>query len=162
MTVAFPHPMNSFTCDADTLSALLVSLLDDPCPSSGDSFWTARTVRLIRITAPVLAWVRDHEGVPLHMEQIYCACELRSMVLLSTRKLFRVRDWGTCTVREAPVPDIPEALLQPLQAYLGGLPGFDPAVPYEAQGTQAHEQHSYATFFLARLCLHGGTARTEA
>ncbi len=67
MTVAFPHPMNSFTCDADTLSALL----DDPCPSSGDSFWTARTVRLIRITAPVLAWVRDHEGVPLHMEQIY-------------------------------------------------------------------------------------------
>ncbi len=84
------------------------------------------------------------------------------MVLLSTRKLFRVRDWGTCTVREAPVPDIPEALLQPLQAYLDGLPGFDPAALYEAQGAQAHEQHSYATFFLAQVCFRAGTAGTEA
>ncbi len=169
MTVPCPSPMNpftyvnSFTCDADTLSALVISLLNDPRPSSGGGLWPARTVRLIQIMAPVLVWVRDHKGIPLHMQQIYCASELRSMSMLVTRKLFRVRDRGTRAVSEAPVPDMPEALLRPVQSYLGELPGFDPRLPYEAQGTtRADQQHSYATFYLAQVCFYGGTTAIEA
>lgn len=155
MTVPFPAQANPLTCDADTLSTLVIGLLDEDRPSNGDGLWLAQAARLIQITAPVLIWVRDHKGIPLHMEQVYCASELRSMRMLAIRKLFHVRDWGTRAVSEVPVPDIPEALLRPVQAYLDELPGFDPGIPYDAQGTMlADQQHSYATFFLARVCFH--------
>lgn len=154
MSSTLPSYPNPFTCNVDTLCGLLVSLLDDEeAQSTRQSMFRWRAVALVSAVAPVLAWVRDSKGVRIDLQQSHFTMELTNLQALTARKLFRVRASVTRIVTEKSVADMPEALVGPVQAYLKGLPGYDPGrLPGDRRAWPAEEQHSYALFHLARAC----------
>jgi len=165
MSSTLPSYPNPFTCNVDTLRSLLISLLDDGVSQAGrQSMFRWRAVVLVSAVAPVLAWVRDSKGVRIDFQQSHFTMELPNLQLLTACKLFRVRASVTRIVTEMPVADMPEALVGPVQAYLEGLPGYDPGL---LQGNRraswpAAEQHSYALFHLAQACSQDTAANLRA
>lgn len=140
-----PRCPNPFTCDGDTLGALLIELLDEAMPEAGDSVFRGRAVALVSAIAPVLVWVRDHKDVQIDLGQIQFAMELPNLCILAAHRVFRVRHPVSRSVSEMSVADMPEALIGPVQAYLRNLPGCD-----DRQGRAAPGQgHEYALFMLA-------------
>lgn len=150
MTLPFPAQANPFTCDADTLSALLFSLLDEWSPSLGKSASRGYATTLVGAVTPVLAWVRDHKGVRIDLQQSHFAMELPNLWTLATRKVFRARASVTRTVTRIPVPEMPDALIEPVQAYLDLLPGHHGSVVFGQQPTHPSAQvHDFALVQLA-------------
>ena len=136
------------TGNADALKELLASQLGEAPANDTNGVFRERAVALIGSLAPVLVWMRDHEGVPIDIEKIRFMVELKSIWLLATQKVFVVRDPVTNTVREIAVPRIPTDVVYPLQAYLGEIPGYDTSLPYNEQKTEKPlEQHGYAIFY---------------
>ena len=136
------------TGNADALKELLASQLGEAPANDTNGVFRERAVALIGSLAPVLVWMRDHEGVPIDIEKIRFMVELKSIWLLATQKVFVVRDPATNTVREIAVPRIPTDVVYPLQAYLGEIPGYDTSLPYNEQKTEKPlEQHGYAIFY---------------
>jgi intracellular multiplication protein IcmO len=90
--------------------------------------------------------VRDHKGVPLNIDIIRLSFELRSIWKVATRWVFEVRDRITGET-DIPVPEMPEDLISPLQAYLGELPGYDMSLDWsELKTKEALRQHNFAQF----------------
>lgn len=163
MTIPFPTQANPFTCDADTLSALLLSLLDEWSPSLGKKGSRGYAAVLVGAVAPVLTWVRDHKGVRIDMQQSHFTMELPNLWTLATHKVFRARASVTRIVTRIPVPDMPEALTEPVQAYLDLLAGDHGSVFFEQQPTHPSAQlHNFALLQLAHAfaCGSGAASRT--
>jgi len=160
MSSTLPSYLNPFTCNVDTLCSLLISLLDDGVSQSArQSMFRWRAVALVSAVAPVLVWVRDSKGVRIDFQQSHFTMELPNLQALTARKLFRVRASVTRVVTEIPVADMPEALVRPVQAYLEGLPAYDPGLPQgDRRAWPAGEQHSYALFHLAQACSQDAAA----
>jgi len=167
MTISFPTQANPFTCDAVTLSALLVSLLDEVPPIDGKSPFRGYAVGLVGAVAPVLAWVRDHKGVRIDLQQSHFTMELPNLWALAVHKVFRARASVTRIVTAIPVPEMPEALTEPVWATFKLLPGYHGSVFFEQQGSVFFEQqashpsaefHNVALFKLAHAFAGGGSA----
>src|SRR6202042_2261525 len=77
-----------------------------------------RAVALVGTLTPVLVWMRDHKSVPLNIETIRLSFELRSIWKVATKRLFEVRNPVSGETTDIPVPEMPEDLIYPLQAYL--------------------------------------------
>lgn len=155
---------NPFNCDAATLRTLLVGLLDEEePPAAGHAAFRRRAVALIGMVAPVLIWVREHKGVRIDLQQSHFAMQLPNLRDLATRRVFHVRAPVSHAVSAIPVPDMPDALIGPLQAYLHGLPGFDGRLPgAERPSDRAAGMHFRALLILAHAFAHGDAATHPA
>lgn len=136
------------TGNADAIRELLASQLGEQQANDSNGVFRARAIALIGTMAPVLVWMRDHKGVPINIETIRFALELRGIWMLATQRIFCSRNAETGEVIEIPVPDMPEDIIYPASAYLGELPGYDTSVPYnEQKGDEPSKQHGFALFY---------------
>ena len=155
---------NPFNCDAATLRGLLVSLLDEEAPpAAGNGVFRRRAVALIGTVAPVLVWVREHKGVRIDLQQSHFAMQLPNLRDLAARRVFHIRASVSHVVSAIPVPDMPDALIGPLQAYLQGLPGCDGRLPgAEQPSDRPAGMHFRALLILAHAFAHGDAATHPA
>jgi intracellular multiplication protein IcmO len=140
--------------NADVIRELLVSQIEqNPVGGSVDTnhVFMARAVALMGALAPVLMWMRDNKGVPIDIEKIRFATELQSIISLASDKRFRRLHVDTGRIELIEVPDIPEAFLYPLRAYLGETGGYDVSVSYHKQKTEEPaRQHSFVTMHFSQ------------
>ena len=159
---ALIHP-NPFSCDAATLRSLLVSLLDEEePPSAGNAVFRGRAVALIGTVAPVLVWVREHKGVRIDLQQSHFAMQMPNLRALAIRRVFHVRAPVSHAVSTVPVPDMPDALIGPLHAYLHGLPGSDGRLAGGQQPDHPARMHFRALLVLAHAFAQGGASPRPA
>jgi intracellular multiplication protein IcmO len=134
-------------CNADVLRELLVSQIEDnPQGLAGDpnGVFKAGAIALLGSLAPVLVWLRDNKRVPIDIEKIRFATELRCVATLVAHRKFLVRNPETGEITDVDVADMPEALLYPLRAYLGETGDFDFNLPWNQQKTnEPARQHSF-------------------
>ena len=136
------------TGNADAIRELLVSQLGEQQSSDQNGVFRGRAVALVGTIAPVLAWMRDTYGVPIDIESIRFSMELRWIGVLAVHKIFLVRNRAGGNPIEHRVPDIPDEILYPLQAYLGEIPGYDISVEWNQQrDTKPSEQHGFALMY---------------
>ncbi len=136
--------------NADAIRNLLVEKISEQYSNNSDVMFRARATALIGIVLPVLTWMRDNYGVPISLEAIRLGMELRSISTMTRHRIFRARNIVGGNPIEYKVPEMPEDLVYPLQAYLGELPGYDPSIEWNQQRTNMPaEQHVYAlTYFI--------------
>jgi intracellular multiplication protein IcmO len=133
--------------DADAIGEMLTSPLGEPAPGEANGVFRERAAALAGALAPVLVWVRDHKGVPLNIDTIRLSFELRSIWKVATRRVFEVRDPFTGETTDIAVPEMPEDLIPPLQAYLSELLGYDMSLDWSQLKTkEALRQHNFAQF----------------
>lgn len=134
-------------CNADVLRELLVSQIEDnPQGPASDpnGVFKAGAVALLGSLAPVLVWLRDNKRVPIDIEKIRFATELRCVATLVAHRKFLVRNPENGEISDVDVVDMPEALLYPLRAYLGETGDFDFNLPWNQQKTnEPARQHSF-------------------
>ena len=136
------------TGNADTIRELLASQLGEQRAEDPNGVFRSRAIALIGTIAPVLTWMRDHKGMSINIEKIRFALELRGIWKLATKRLFESRNPETGEIDEVKVPDMPEDLIYPLQAYLGEIPGYDTSLDYNKQKTdEPFKQHGFALFY---------------
>src|ERR1700734_3818539 len=117
-------------------------------PGVANGVFRERAVALVGTLTPVLVWMRDHKGVPLNIETIRLSFELRSIWKVATKRVFEVRNPITGETTDIPVPEMPEDLTYPLQAYLGELPSYDMNLDWNRQKTEEpSKQHGFAQFY---------------
>ncbi len=134
--------------NADAIRELLVSQLGEQQSSDQNGVFRGRAVALIGTIAPVLAWMRDTHGIPIDIESIRFSMELRWIGVLAVHKIFLVRNREGGNPIEHRVPNIPDEILYPLQAYLGEIPGYDISVEWNQQrDTKPSEQHGFALMY---------------
>ncbi|RYY11226.1 MAG: conjugal transfer protein TraG, partial [Alphaproteobacteria bacterium] len=134
--------------NADAIRELLVSQLGEQQSSDQNGVFRGRAVALIGTIAPVLAWMRDTHGIPIDIESIRFSMELRWIGILAVHKIFLVRNREGGNPIEHRVPNIPDEILYPLQAYLGEIPGYDISVEWNQQrDTKPSEQHGFALMY---------------
>lgn len=143
---------NSFnpfaTGNADAIRELLASQLGEQRAEDPNGVFRSRAIALVGTMAPVLTWMRDNKGVPINIESIRFALELRGIWKLAMRRVFELRNGTTGEVSEIQVPDIPADLIYPLQAYLGEIPGYDTSLDWNKQRTdEPFKQHGFALFY---------------
>ncbi len=127
---------------------MLSSLLGEPAPGDANGVFRERAVALVGTLTPVLVWMRDHKNVPLNIETIRLSFELRSIWKVATKRVFEVRNPMTGETTDIPVPEMPEDLIYPLQAYLGELPSYDMSLDWNRQKTEEpSKQHGFAQFY---------------
>jgi len=163
MDIPPSHP-NPFNCDADTLRGLLVSLLDEEeLLASGNAVFRGRAVALIGTAAPMLVWVREHKGVRIDLQQSHFAMQMPNLCALAMRRVFHVRASVSHAVSAIAVPDMPDALIGPLQAYLDELPGFACRPSSQQQPSdQPAKMHFHVLLILTNAFAQGGTATGPA
>jgi len=134
--------------NADAIGEMLSSLLGEPAPGDANGVFRERAVALVGTLTPVLVWMRDHKGVPLNIETIRLSFELRSIWKVATKRVFEVRNPITGETTDIPVPEMPEDLIYPLQAYLGELPSYDMSLDWNRQKSEEpSKQHGFAQFY---------------
>jgi intracellular multiplication protein IcmO len=144
------HSFNPFLIgNADAIRELLASQLGDQAEHDSNGVFRERAVALIGTITPVLVWMRDHKGVPLNIEVIRESIKLRWIWKMAMERVFVLRDPETGKETEIDVSnEMPEEIVWPLKAYLGELPGYDPALPLDKQrGDEPSKQHGYAQFY---------------
>ncbi len=151
-----PHTQtNSFnpfaSGNADAVQELLASQLGEAPSNDANGVFRGRAVALIGTLTPVLVWMRDHKGIPIDIEKVRYMVELKSIWTLAKQKVFLTRNTNGAEPTRHDVPDIPDALIYPLLAYLGEIPGYDLELPYNQQRSEKpSEQHGYAIFYFTQ------------
>jgi intracellular multiplication protein IcmO len=134
--------------NADAIREMVVSQLGEQAAHDSNGVFRSRAVALMGAIAPVLTWMRDHKGVPIDIEKIRDALELRVIWKLAVKRVFELRDPKTGAIADIPVETMPEDIIYPLQAYLGEIPGYDTALDYNQQKSdEPSKQHGFARFY---------------
>ena len=119
---------NSFnpfaTGNADAIREMVVSQLGEQAANNSNGVFRSRAVALIGAVIPVLTSIRDHAGIPIDIEKIRDALELRVIWKLAVKGLYELRDPATGKTKDIAL-DLPQDVVYPLLAYLGELPGYD-------------------------------------
>ncbi|CAM2926651.1 conjugal transfer protein TraG [Komagataeibacter xylinus] len=140
------------TGNGDAIREMLVSQLGEPSSNDANGVFRDRAVGLAGTIAPVLAWMRDTHGVPINIETMRYAMELRWIGTLARHRVFLIRNPGSDRPIEVSVPEIPDDILYPAQAYLGELPGYDSSLAWnEQKENKPSEQHGYAKMYFTRV-----------
>ncbi len=138
-------------CNADVLRELLVSQMEEsPSIPGGDTngVFKAGAIALLGSLAPVLVWVRDNKGIPIDIERIRFATELRGIATLVVKKKFLIRDPDNSEPISIDVSDMPEDYFYPLRAYLGETGDFDFGLDWNKQKTnEPSRQHSFVLLY---------------
>jgi intracellular multiplication protein IcmO len=70
---------------------------------------------------------------------------------VAVKKQFELRDPVSGETEDIDVSDIPEGVIYPLRAYLGGLPAYDMSLDWNKQKTEEpSKQHGFAVFYFTR------------
>lgn len=134
--------------NADAIRELLVSQLGETQPNDANGVFRARATALVGTIAPVLTWMRDTHGVPISIDTIRFSMELRWIGILAKHRVFLVRNKDGGNPHEYKVPEIPDDIIYPLQAYLGEIPGYDTTVDWNQQrDSRPSEQHGFALMY---------------
>ncbi|WP_166144102.1 type IV secretory system conjugative DNA transfer family protein [Methylosinus sp. RM1] len=146
---------NSFnpfaTGNADAIREMVVSQLGEQAANDSNGVFRSRAVALIGAVIPVLTWIRDHAGIPIDIEKIRDALELRVIWKLAVKGHYELRDPATGKIRDIPL-DLPQDVVYPLLAYLGELPGYDTDLDYNKQKSDdPSKQHGYARFYFTEM-----------
>jgi intracellular multiplication protein IcmO len=89
--------------------------------------------------------------VPLNVETIRLAFELRCIWKVAMKRVFEVRNPATGETTDIPVREMPEDIIYPLKAYLGELPSYDLTLDWNKQKTEEpSKQHGFAQFYFTR------------
>ncbi|MBS1058177.1 MULTISPECIES: type IV secretory system conjugative DNA transfer family protein [Gluconobacter] len=140
------------TGNADAIREMLVSQLGEQSANDSNGVFRDRAVGLIGTVVPALVWMRDTHGIPINIDAIRYATDLRWIGTLARHKVFLIRNPGSNQAIERRVEDIPDDVLWPLQAYLGELPGYDSSLEWNAQKeNKPSEQHGYAKMYFSRV-----------
>ena len=144
-----PNQHDTFAAgSSDAIRELLVSQLGEQQSNDSNGVFRARATALVGTVAPVLTWMRDNYAVPISIETIRFCLELRWISTLARHRIFMVRNTLGGNPIEYKVPEMPEDIVYPLQAYLGELPGYDSSVAWNQQKeNKPAEQHGYALMF---------------
>jgi intracellular multiplication protein IcmO len=137
--------------NADAIGEMLSSQLGESASGDSNQVFRDRAVALVGTLAPVLVWMRDHKGLPLNIETIRLAFELRCIWKVAMKRVFEIRNPATGETTDIPVPDMPEDIIYPLKAYLGELPSYDLSLDWNKQKTEEpSKQHGFAQFYFTR------------
>jgi intracellular multiplication protein IcmO len=137
--------------NADAIGEMLSSQLGESAPGDSNQVFRDRAVALVGTLAPVLVWMRDHRGVPLNIETIRLAFELRCIWKVAIKRVFEIRNPVTGETTDIPVGEMPEDIIYPLKAYLGELPSYDLTLDWNKQKTEEpSKQHGFAQFYFTR------------
>jgi intracellular multiplication protein IcmO len=137
--------------NADAIGEMLSSQLGESAPGDSNQVFRDRAVALVGTLAPVLVWMRDHKGLPLNIETIRLAFELRCIWKVAMKRVFEVRNPATGEITDIPVGEMPEDIIYPLKAYLGELPSYDLTLDWNKQKTEEpSKQHGFAQFYFTR------------
>jgi intracellular multiplication protein IcmO len=149
MKTLHANRLNAFVVgDADAIGEVLLSPLGDLASGDVDGFVCDRAATLVGALTPVFVWMRDHKGVALNIDTVRLSFELRSIWKVVTQRVFEVSDPISGETTAIPVPEMPEDVVDPLQAYLVGLPFFDMSLDWDRQTTDsALRQHGFAQFY---------------
>lgn len=147
------------TGNADAIREMLVSQLGEPATNDANGVFRDRAVNLVGTLTPALVWMRDTHGVRITIETIRFSTELRWIATLARHRIFLVRTPGSNQPTKINVPDVPDDILYPLQAYLGELPGYDVGLEWNQQKeNKPSEQHGYATMYFSRVFTQFGVS----
>ena len=146
MQTRHPNRVNAFALgNAGAIGEILSSLIGEPAPGDANGVFRKRAAALVGALTPVLVWMRDHKGVLLNIDTVRLSFELRSIWKVATKRVFEVRNPITGEITDIPVPEMPEDLIYPLQAYLKRTavlrhePRLEPA-----EGEEPSKQHGFA------------------
>ncbi len=138
--------------NADAIREMVVSQLGEPGANDSNGVFRSRAVALMGAIIPVLVWIRDHKMVPIDIERIRDALELRVIWKLAVKKRYELRDKETGAVDEIDVAEIDEEIIYPLRAYLGEIPGYDTTLDYNRQKSdEPSKQHGFARFYFTAV-----------
>jgi len=156
LTASGTRDSNTFnpfgTGNADAIREMLVSQLGEATSNDANGVFRDRAVSLIGTVIPALVWMRDTHNVPINIDAIRYATELRWIGTLSRHRILLVRNPASNRPFEYRVPEIPDEVLWPLQAYLGELPGYDSSVEWnEQKENKPSEQHGYAKMYFSKV-----------
>lgn len=140
------NTMNPFANGSSSmLSQLVISLMDASSNTPDGDMWKGRAIAFVEALMKILVYMRDKGYILLDANTIRNYFELPRLESIGIDKLF-VRD------NKEPVSlvDVPPVILDPINAYLATLPGFDRARKGK-QVSQVFEQHGYITMQLTRV-----------
>ncbi len=133
------------------LAKSMLSQLGEAPSNDANGVFRGRAVALIGTLTPVLVWMRDHKSIPIDIEKVRYMVELKSIWTLAKQKVFLTRNTNGAEPTRHDVPEIPDALIYPLLAYLGEIPGYDLELLYNQQRSEKpSEQHGYAIFYFTQ------------
>ena len=139
------------TGSADMIRELLATLIGETTPNDANEVFKGRAIGLLGALIPVLTWMRDNKGLMLTVDRVRFAMELRNIVLTAVDRQFPVLDLDSGATTNIPIPDIPEAMLYPLRAYLGETGGYDVRQPFDRQKLdEPSRQHSFVIMYFSR------------
>jgi len=119
MQTRHTNRVNAFVVgNAGAIGEILSSLIGEPAPGDANGVFRERAAALVGALTPVLVWMRDHKGVLLNIDTVRLSFALRSIWKVATKRVFEVRNPITDEMTDIPVPEMPEDLIYPLQAYL--------------------------------------------
>jgi intracellular multiplication protein IcmO len=149
MQTRHTNRVNAFALgNAGAIGEILSSLLGEPTPGDANGVFRERAAAPVGALTPVLVWMRDHKGVLLNMDTVRLSFELHSTWKVATKRVFEVRNPITDEMANIPVPEMPEDLIYPLQAYLGELPSYDMSLDWNRQKSEEpSKQHGFAQFY---------------
>jgi intracellular multiplication protein IcmO len=154
------HTFNPFAAgNADEIREMVVSQLGDQGGNDSNGIFRIRAVALMGAIVPVLTWIRDYKGIPIDIEKIRCALDLRVIWMLANDRIYELRDPETGKVDSVSVDNMPEDIIYPLKAYLAELSGYDEALPYNKQKSEEPaRQHGFARgYFTGPFTQIGGS-----
>lgn len=137
--------------NADAIREMVVSQLGEQASNDTNGVFRGRAVALIGAVIPVLTWIRDNYGIPIDLEKIRDAIELRVIWKLALKGVYELRDPATGETEDIPL-DLPQDVVYPLRAYLGELPGYDAELDYNKQKSDdPSKQHGYARMYFTQM-----------
>jgi intracellular multiplication protein IcmO len=93
--------------NADAIGEMLSSQLGESAPGDSNQVFRDRAVALVGTLAPALVWMRDHRSVPLNIETIRLAFELRCIWKVAMKRVFEVRNQRRARQRTFPLGKCP-------------------------------------------------------
>lgn len=140
------NTMNPFANGSSSMLAqLVVSLLDSGSSSGDGDMWKGRAISFVEALMRILVFMRDEGHILLDAHTVRRYFELPRLEAIAIDKQF-IRD----NAEPISLEDIPEVVLDPINNYLGTLPGFNRAKKGK-QAQQTFEQHGFITMQLTRV-----------
>ncbi len=140
------NTMNPFcTGSSSMLSQLVISLMGDAQQGGDGDMWKGRAMVFVEALMKVLVYMRDQGKILLDANSIRNYFDLTRLEAMGIDKMF-IRD------NQEPVSmaDAPPVILEPINNYLGTLPGFERSKKGKQSG-QVFEQHGFITMQLTRV-----------
>ncbi len=140
------NTMNPFALGSSgMLSNLVVSLMDSGGSGEGGDMWKGRAISFVESILKVLVAMRDEGHILLDANTIRNYFALEKLEQIVVDKRFPVSD-----TQAVPLDALPSVVLDPLNNYLGSLPGYNPSRKGN-QVSEVREQHGFIIMQLTRI-----------